>query len=137
MHSSARSTFISGALVASIAVMLVTVSASPDREWTLTIEPVTSAAAKERWAHGGVGQAMLKMSERTPTGWSSPRSVVSGADLVVNAADVPSVMALADGSLAAAWIQENGPDPEAYNLKVAWSKDGGANWSAPASRHQI
>jgi hypothetical protein len=150
MLSSARSTFIYGALVALVAAMLVTVSASPDREWMLTIEPVTSPAAKESsapqlttaadrtilsWMERAGSQATLKMSERTPTGWSSPRSVISGADLVVNAADVPSVVPLADGSLAAAWIQENGPDPEAYNLKVAWSKDGGATWSAPASPH--
>src|SRR4029450_5680604 len=82
MHSSARSTLISGALVASIPVMLVTVSASTDREWTLTIEPVTSPAAKESsapqlttadrtilsWMERAGSQATLKMSERTPTG---------------------------------------------------------------------
>jgi hypothetical protein len=150
MHLSVRSSLVCGALVAPVAVMLVTVSAAPDRDWMLTIEPVASPAAKESsapqlttaadrailsWMERAGSMATLKLSERTPTGWSSPRTVISGADLVVNAADVPSVVALADGSLASAWIQENGPDPEAYNLKVAWSKDGGATWSAPASPH--
>jgi hypothetical protein len=77
----------------------------------------------------------LKFAERTSSGWSDPREVVSGDDLVVNAADVPSVRALADGTLAAAWLQENGPDPEAYDLRVSLSKDGGRTWSRPSSPH--
>jgi hypothetical protein len=54
---------------------------------------------------------------------------------MVNAADVPSVRPLPDGTLAAHWMEENGPDPEAYNLKLAWSADG-RSWSAPVSPHR-
>ena len=54
---------------------------------------------------------------------------------MVNAADVPSVRALAGGTLVAHWMQENGPDPEAYNLRLAWSTDSGATWSKPVSPH--
>lgn len=77
----------------------------------------------------------LKFAERTTTGWSEPRSVASGDDLVTNAADVPSVRALADGTLVAHWLQEDGPDPEAYRLPLSWSKDGGQTWSQPVSPH--
>jgi hypothetical protein len=77
----------------------------------------------------------LKFAERISSGWSAPREVVSGHDLVANAADVPSVRALADGTLAAAWPQENGANPEAYDVRVSLSKDGGRTWSRPASPH--
>lgn len=126
------------------------VSPSPDRAWTLTLESLTTPAAAQSsapqltttgerailsWMERAGSRATFKFAERTISGWSAPRQVVSGDELVVNAADVPSVLALSDGSLAAQWLQENGPDPEAYNLKLAWSKDDGATWSQPASPH--
>ena len=61
--------------------------------------------------------------------------VVSSEHLISNFADVPSVRALADGSLLAHWIEMNGPDPEAYDLKISSSRDGGKTWSAAASPH--
>ena len=51
---------------------------------------------------------------------------------MVNSADVPSVRAMPDGTLAAHWMVENGPDPEAYDLRLAWSADG-STWSAPVA----
>ena len=51
---------------------------------------------------------------------------------MVNSADVPSVRPLPDGTLAAHWMEENGPDPEAYDLRVAWSADG-RSWSPPVA----
>ena len=98
----------------------------------LTVE---GARAIVSWLETHGKHTTLKFAERTPSGWSDPREVVSGDDLVVNAADVPSVRALADGTLAAAWLQENGPDPEAYDLRVSLSKDGGRTWSRPSSPH--
>ena len=58
--------------------------------------------------------------------------VVSSDHLMVNSADVPSVRAMPDGTLAAHWMEESGPDPEAYDLRLAWSADGRA-WSAPVA----
>src|SRR5262249_1954566 len=87
------------------------------------------------WMERAGSRASLKFSERTPTGWSAPKTVVSGTDLLVNASDVPSVNALDGGTLIAHWMQENPPDPEAYDLRIAWSKDGGATWSQPVSPH--
>ena len=42
----------------------------------------------------------LNFAERSPSGWTAPMSVTSGK-LVTNYADVPSVLRLSDGTLAA------------------------------------
>jgi hypothetical protein len=55
---------------------------------------------------------------------------------MVNSSDVPSVQLLADGTLAAHWLQQDGPDPESYKLRLTWSKDGGRTWSAPTTPHR-
>ncbi len=84
----------------------------------------------------GAGPAMaLKFAERSATGWSPLRVVASGAQLMANSADVPSVMALGPTSLVAAWLEKNGPDPEAYDIRLAWSTDEGRSWSKAVSPH--
>lgn len=87
------------------------------------------------WMESNGKHSTVKFAERTPIGWSEPRVVAEGDDLVVNSADVPSVRALADGTLAAAWLQSNSPDPEAYDLRLAWSHDAGKTWTPPVSPH--
>lgn len=118
--------------------------------WPLAAEPLTSPAGADSsapqltaegnrailsWMEREGPRATLKFAERTASGWSAARTVVAGNDLVVNAADVPSVRALAGGTIVGQWLQENGPDPEAYNLRLAWSTDGGSTWSKPVSPH--
>jgi hypothetical protein len=87
------------------------------------------------WLERHGEHAVLKFAERTATGWSPTRTVASGSDLLVNAADVPSVRALPDRSLVAAWLQ-TGSDPEGYSLRIARSADGGVTWSPPATPHR-
>ena len=70
------------------------------------------------WIERSGKQAALKFAERTAGGWSESRVVVSSDHLMVNSADVPSVRPLPDGTLAAHWMEENGPDPEAYDLEA-------------------
>src|SRR5437762_2260348 len=104
--------------------------------WKLTVEPVSSPASGTTtapqltnrgdrailsWLETANLRTTLKFAERTPAGWSEPRVVASGSDFVTNAADVPSVRALADGTLAAHWNRQYGDDPEAYSLLLAWS----------------
>ena len=79
--------------------------------------------------------AFLKFSERTASGWSEPRTVASGDDWFVNSADVPSVIRLDDGALAAHWLQNTEGGEEAYDLRLAFSKDGGRTWTTPVSPH--
>jgi len=137
------------ALLALVTIPGPTSSAPADREWTLKIEALPSPAgdassapqltttgdrAIVSWMERAVPRSLFKYAERTPAGWTAPKTVASGNDLVLNAADVPSVRALADGSLAAVWMLANSPDPEAYDLQLAFSKDG-ATWSKPIKPH--
>ena len=116
----------------------------------LAVEPVASPAGANSsapqltvegdrailsWIERSGTASAFKFAERTASGWSEARTVVSSDRLMVNSADVPSVRALPDGTLAAHWMEENGPDPEAYNLKLAWSADG-RTWSAPVAPHR-
>jgi hypothetical protein len=96
---------------------------------------VQSGRAIVSWLELKESRASLKFSERTSTGWTPARTVVEGDDLVVNTADVPSVVALADGTLAAHWLQQDGSDPEAYKLPISWSKDSGQTWSPAVYPH--
>jgi hypothetical protein len=81
------------------------------------------------WVEREGTKSTLKFAERTANGWSAARVVVASDKLMVNSADVPSVRAM-PGEFAAHWMEENGPDPEAYDLRVAWSADG-RTWTAP------
>ncbi len=55
--------------------------------------------------------------------------VASGNDWFVNWADVPSVLRLENGTLAAHWLQKSGPGTYAYDVRLARSNDDGATWS--------
>jgi hypothetical protein len=79
--------------------------------------------------------ATLKVAERTSTGWSAARKVAAGRDWFVNWADVPSVVRLADGSLAAHWLQESAASPYAYDVRLAFSRDEGQSWTQATSPH--
>jgi hypothetical protein len=80
-------------------------------------------------------RATLKFAERAGAGWSAPRSVASGSDWFVNSADVPSVVRLDDHTIVAHWLQNTDVHREAYDIRMSWSKDNGATWTAPASPH--
>lgn len=88
------------------------------------------------WIERAGGTASLKFAERTPSGWSAPATVASGADWFVNWADVPSVVRLADGTLAAHWLQKSGAGTYAYDVKLSFSKDDGKTWSPAFTPHR-
>jgi hypothetical protein len=77
----------------------------------------------------------LRFAVRDAAGWSEARTVAEGDDWFVNWADFPSVIALADGSLAAHWLVKSGPGTYAYDVNVARSGDGGKTWSKPIIPH--
>ena len=77
----------------------------------------------------------LKTAARDPSGWSAPRTVAEGDNWFINWADFPSVIALKDGSLAAHWLVKSGSATYAYNVNIAFSKDGGRTWTKPLTPH--
>ena len=122
----------------------------PAAPWTLTLQPLPSPAADASaqpqltaskdgvilsWLENAGSQTALKFSERTATGWSDARLVAFGSDFFANYADVPSVVRLANRTLVAHWLRENGGSASGYDLRLARSTDEGRTWSAPFSPH--
>ena len=80
---------------------------------------------------------VLRFSVRGPQGWSAPKTIARGTNWFANPADFPSMSVLSDGTLAAHWlVMSGGPDSEAYDINVAFSKDSGATWSKPVFPHR-
>jgi hypothetical protein len=81
---------------------------------------------------------VLRFAVRGPQGWSAPKNVARGTNWFVSDADVPSMAALPDGTLAAHWFVKPagvGPESEAYDINMSFSKDGGATWGKPVMPH--
>ena len=78
----------------------------------------------------------LRFARLTDDGWSDPQHVVRRSDLFVNWADFPSVVELPGGRLAAHWLQYNGPGTYAYQVRLAFSSDGGESWSQAVVPHE-
>ncbi len=77
----------------------------------------------------------LRFSVLSSKGWSEPRTVASGDNWFVNWADFPSIVALADGSLAAHWLVKNGDGTYAYDVVISRSFDNGKTWTKPIRPH--
>src|SRR5262245_732164 len=79
----------------------------------------------------------LRFSVRGPQGWSAAKTIAKGAKWFVSPADFPSLAVLSDGTLAATWlVATGGPDSEAYDINIAFSKDGGTTWGKPVVPHR-
>jgi hypothetical protein len=141
---------LSAMVATSCAVLTATAfNQSQSADW-ISIRGVTSPALAESaqpqlsaangaailsWIERQGQTATLKFAERTAAGWSEARAVASGSDWFVNWADVPSVIRLGDGTLAAHWLQKSGPGTYAYDVRLAFSKDQGKTWSAHITPH--
>ncbi|WP_058835946.1 sialidase family protein [Luteimonas abyssi] len=65
----------------------------------------------------------------------APKTIALGNRMFVNWADTPHILAMPDGAVWAHWLQRNGNAPYAYDVALARSRDGGANWTAPVVVH--
>src|SRR5262245_60084536 len=129
-----------------LAITLLPYAVVPTREaaWGFQVRPiitpVSGVSAQPRlssskrgvllsWIERSGETATLKFAERNGSGWTSPKAVASGNNWFVNWADVPSVIRLSDGTLAAHWLQKSGPDAYAYDVRLSYSRDDGKTWS--------
>ncbi len=122
-------------------------SAPPIFAATLIDDPVGAPATSPRLAGGPDGR--LIMSWLQPDGesvalryshykngrWSDAATVIENDDMFVNWADLPSVVPLGDGHLAAHWLRRSGGERYSYDTVFRQSFDNGATWSAPLLPH--
>lgn len=138
-----------GVLLALSSVLLAA-RGTATSDWTIAIQPLPSPASGESgqpqlsvsdrgailsWIERSGQKATLKFSSRTKDGWSEARTVASGDNWFVNWADVPSVVRIADGTLAAHWLQKSGSGTYAYDVRLSFSKDDGRTWTPSVTPH--
>lgn len=87
------------------------------------------------WVARSGSRASLQLAERTSAGWTEPRTAASGDSWFVNWADVPSVIPLADGTLAAHWLQKSANSTYAYDVRLSFSRDAGRSWTSSVTPH--
>jgi hypothetical protein len=133
-------------LVAAAGVIAVALDAQsrPDSSWAGGLQGLRSPAGANSgqphlsgsakgvllsWIERDGPKATLRFAERTAAGWSAARDIASGTDWFVNWADVPSIVRLDSGDLAAHWLQKSGSGTYAYDVRLSHSRDGGRTWS--------
>ena len=87
------------------------------------------------WVERTGEHASLKFADWSPSGWSAASLVAEGDDWFVNWADVPSVVRLPGGTMAAHWLQKSTGDEYAYDVRLALSRDAGKTWSPSVTPH--
>ena len=125
-------------------------TASTPPAWTVKVEPIelptgASSMAPQltssdkgvlvSWLEQADPEFVLKFSERSGAAWSPAQKIASSKDWFVSAADVPSVIRMKDGTLVANWYPAVDFRLEAYDIRLAYSKDEGKTWSAPFVPH--
>jgi hypothetical protein len=82
------------------------------------------------------GSHRLRLAMYGDSGWSTPRTIAASDSFFVNWADFPSLLVLPTGRLASHWLARSGAGKYAYDVRIAFSEDGGATWSAPVTPHR-
>lgn len=85
---------------------------------------------------GKEGTTRFRFSRFDGTAWTAPVTVEEGDSLFVNWADVPSVIQLGSGRLAAHWLQKSAASPYAYDVRLRTSDDDGRRWSEIITPHR-
>ena len=146
----ARRHLITPAALVAVATATAVPAGTVDARWLGAIRPVASPARAGSaqpqlqssskgtvlsWIERQGAKATLKFAQRGGGGWSKARVVASGDNWFVNWADVPSVVRLDNGTLAAHWLQKSGASPYAYDVRLSHSADDGRTWAPSFTPH--
>lgn len=82
------------------------------------------------------GVPTLRFAPREGSRWGAAKTVAHDPRLTADTADVPSVVPLRDGGLAAHWTLKRNGSAQARDLVVAVSRDDGASWSEAVRPHR-
>jgi len=88
------------------------------------------------WLEQKGASATLKFSELAGDAWAPARTIASSEKWFISDADVPTVMRMSDGTLVAATYPLIDYQLEAYDLRLAYSKDEGKTWSRPIAPYR-
>lgn len=87
------------------------------------------------WTEPSPGGHRVAVSRYDGLSWSSPATVAEGDGFFVNWADFPTVRSYGE-LLVVHWLQRGGQGTYDYGVRIAWSADRGATWSAPWTPHE-
>ena len=93
------------------------------RVWLSWLEPKAGGGHRFRAAH------------YSGSAWSTPITIVEGANLLANWADFPSLFVGADGTIAAHWLERT-TGREAYFVRIKLSTDDGKTWGQTLTPHK-
>jgi hypothetical protein len=88
------------------------------------------------WTEEQEGAAEVRMAILDGDAWSEARTIHRSSDIYINWSDFASVVALADGTLAAHWLELNGAGDYEYDVRIAFSRDEGQSWTEPLIPHE-
>ena len=88
------------------------------------------------WLEQKGASATLRFSELTGDAWAPGKTIASSEKWFISDADVPTVMRMSDGTLVAATYPLIDYQLEAYDLRLAYSKDEGKTWSRPIAPYK-
>ncbi|MFC4670617.1 exo-alpha-sialidase [Seohaeicola nanhaiensis] len=100
-----------------------------------SLAPLPDGRVLLSWTEESGTEAEVRMAILDGKEWSDARTIHESSETYINWTDFPSVVALADGGLAAQWLKLNGPGDYQYDVNIAFSLDEGRTWTDPIVPH--
>lgn len=85
---------------------------------------------------GGPEGPSISVSLFRDGAWSPPRRAAASPSILVDPASPPAAALLPDGTLAVAWTERKPGGEYASDVRIAFSRDGGATWEGPHTPHR-
>lgn len=128
------------------------VMAQPDLPISMMVRelgtPSSAGSAEPNLVRGRDGYVYLSWIQKNPdtshtlflsrfdsAGWIPAKIISTGKNWFVNWADFPSLAVGEGGGMLTSWLEKNGEDTYAYDIKLAHSRDGGRTWGTPFTPH--